>query len=580
MALSHMSKGFEAPKLVDTYNEYANGLGDISVVGSLAKRINYWKHINASDDILRIVEKGYTIPLYTLPPKRVLRNNKSNRTEPEFVQQTIDELLVKGVVAEVNTVPWVVNPLTVSVKNHKKRLVLDLRHVNKRVYLKKSKIENHDTFIQYLPGAKFLFGFDLKSGYHHVSINPLQHTLLGFSYPDYKGKIRYFTFLVMPFGLNSAGFIFTTLLKVLVKHWGSQLIRIVVFFDDGMGAGTTWEETLLHSNVVRTSLILAGWVPNVTKSHWLPASVLGRLGFCHNLITGYVTVANEKIDLTIQNMLGMLKKRRVHVRALASISGSIIALHNAYGDIVYMKMKHMVRMIGLNDDWGRHVTITKEIRKELTFWTQYLPSHNGMPIPMPMAAGVITYSDASQTGCAAVISPCPDRQKVIVQREFSPQEAKTSSTYRELITVYTGIKNATSILQNNVVRWNTDSKNIISIVRKGSMKLPLHNIAMKIFQLTRKHNIQLSMTWLRRCYNKEADYFSRVIDYDDWGVHPKWFAHICKNFGVMAVDRFADPWNAKCSRFNSRFYWEEAEAVDAFTQDWGKMKIGSARQFT
>ena len=53
------------------------------------------------------------------------------------------------------------------------------------------------------------------------------------------------------------------------------------------------------------------------------------------------------------------------------------------------------------------------------------------------------------------------------------------------------------------------------------------------------------------------------------GVCTKTGMHTSLNLlGNTNIDRFADPWNTKCVRFNSRFFLEEAEAVDCFTQDW------------
>ena len=192
--------------------------------------------------------------------------------------------------------PRVVNPLTVATKNGKHHLVLDLRHVNRHVFLKKCKIEGHDTLLQYLPDAKYLYGFDLKSGYHHVDINPVQHSLIGFQYTDFTGKKRYFTFVVLPFGLNSAGFIFTALLRVCIKHWRSQQIPVVTFFDDGIGTGGSWNEACRNSDAVRTTLILAGWIPNVSKSVWTPTPILAWLGFLYDLIRGIITVTEDKLE--------------------------------------------------------------------------------------------------------------------------------------------------------------------------------------------------------------------------------------------------------------------------------------------
>ena len=39
--------------------------------------------------------------------------------------------------------------------------------------------------------------------------------------------------------------------------------------------------------------------------------------------------------------------------------------------------------------------------------------------------------------------------------------------------------------------------------------------------------------------------------------------------GVHSIDRFADNYNSHLPRFNSRFACPGAEAVDAFTVDWG-----------
>ena len=61
-----------------------------------------------------------------------LKNNRSALEHEDFVSNEIHTLLQKQCIEEVNKPPFCVNPLTVSVNNSgKKRLILDLRHVNK-----------------------------------------------------------------------------------------------------------------------------------------------------------------------------------------------------------------------------------------------------------------------------------------------------------------------------------------------------------------------------------------------------------------------------------------------------------------
>ena len=66
-----MSQNYQIPHLAKDFYEYQKGNCDISVVGSLAKRGEFWRHMNAPEHIIRIVEHGYTIPLKSLPDKNV-----------------------------------------------------------------------------------------------------------------------------------------------------------------------------------------------------------------------------------------------------------------------------------------------------------------------------------------------------------------------------------------------------------------------------------------------------------------------------------------------------------------------------
>ena len=65
------------------------------------------------------------------------------------------------------------------------------------------------------------------------------------------GEPSFFMFTVLPFGLSSALYIFTKLLRPLVKHWRSQGIRVVVYLDDGFDVESTELLSQIHSNILR-----------------------------------------------------------------------------------------------------------------------------------------------------------------------------------------------------------------------------------------------------------------------------------------------------------------------------------------
>ena len=72
------------------------------------------------------------------------------------MRESIDDLLQTGAIVECQSPPTVVNPLTVAKKGGKMRLVLDLRHINKKLVLTKYKYEGNDTLLQYVKKGGYL----------------------------------------------------------------------------------------------------------------------------------------------------------------------------------------------------------------------------------------------------------------------------------------------------------------------------------------------------------------------------------------------------------------------------------------
>ena len=140
---------------------------------------------------------------------------------------------------EVEKPPEVINPLSVYINSSgKKRLILDLRYVNGHVYKDKIKFEDWKCFEHYWERKKgYLFKFDLKNGYHHIDIFKPHQKFLGFSW-IFKGNIV-FLFTVLPFGLTSAPFIFTKVVRPLVKL---NSVNITCFLDDGIVIEYNYEE--------------------------------------------------------------------------------------------------------------------------------------------------------------------------------------------------------------------------------------------------------------------------------------------------------------------------------------------------
>ena len=103
--------------------------------GNLRNNLVFWRSIGAPDFILSIIENGYSLPFISFPLGVKLRNNKSARIHADFEDQAVLEPLNSDRVRVVSEQAFVVNPLSVSVQPcGKKRLILDLRHVNNSLF--------------------------------------------------------------------------------------------------------------------------------------------------------------------------------------------------------------------------------------------------------------------------------------------------------------------------------------------------------------------------------------------------------------------------------------------------------------
>ena len=123
-------------------------------------------------------------------------------------------------------------------------------------------------------------------------------------------------------------------------------------------------------------------------------------------------------------------------------------------------------------------------------------------------------------------------------------------------------------LQDERIRWFTDNQNVVRIIQQGSGKPALQVEALAIFSICVGNRIRMEPEWVPREQNQLADYYSRLVDFDDYRLNPAIFEWLNSVWGPYTIDRFASAHNAQLGRFNSRFGTPGSEAVDTFTCDW------------
>ena len=109
-----------------------------------------------------------------------------------------------------------------------------------------------------LSPGDFIFTFDLKSGYHHVEIFPVHRKYLSFAWAFSSGRTKFFQFSVLPFGLSSVPYLFTKILKPLIKKRRSEPKSTVVYLDDALGVDAD-KKSLVYNPVPQFQALPAGF---------------------------------------------------------------------------------------------------------------------------------------------------------------------------------------------------------------------------------------------------------------------------------------------------------------------------------
>ena len=109
-------------------------------------------------------------------------------------------------------------------------------------------------------------------------------------------ELRY-KFTLLPFDISTGPYIFTKVLRPLVRYWRLQkAIRIVVYLDDRLGVCPTFPDCYSQSMAVKSDLSQAGFVANSVRSIWVPRQSLRWLGYQWDSKHNLLSILVEKID--------------------------------------------------------------------------------------------------------------------------------------------------------------------------------------------------------------------------------------------------------------------------------------------
>jgi hypothetical protein len=125
--------------------------------------------------------------------------------------------------------------------------------------------------------ADLMSSLDLASGYHHVDMDPRYYTYLGF---QWEGEL--YVFRVLPFGLASAPWCFTKIMRTIFLHLRFRGVRLINYLDDLLFLVSDSQSTA-HMQLVLDTFKSTGLAINESKSHLQFTRLLTHLGFVIDL---------------------------------------------------------------------------------------------------------------------------------------------------------------------------------------------------------------------------------------------------------------------------------------------------------
>ncbi|KAK5969031.1 Ribonuclease HI [Trichostrongylus colubriformis] len=482
--------------------------------------------------------------------------------------QKVDKLLSTGAIQETGCDSHSllhIHPLSVA-KGRKLRLVLDLSHLNKFLHVPKIKLDDICSILNVLPDHGFMATFDLKAGYHHVRIKDSDTNYLGFRWEG-----RCFKFLCLPFGLSSAPYIFTKLLRSFIKVWRAQGRGVAIYIDDGIIFERSKEACQDTISIIRADLSRTGWFFADNKCKWSPSHSCKWLGFHIDLSSMVISLSLDRLTKAIQRLRVMTQRMKPSLYDRLRWAGTLSSMHVVPDYVDKRFTRAVAREIAaaqvkewlLSKTWDK----TAEEQIELQYWEQKLRS-SPQACLKPVVDNIITPHildvDASNHSVGAILR---NSVGVIISRTFRelPEHLlQESSTARELFAIYFALDAYKDSISRVLV--NTDSLSSVAMYKKGSLALHLHQMAQRIWDLEQNHNIHISMKWIPRGGNCEADLASRLIDYDDWRIADHIFRALINKWGQPNYDMFANDRNTRCDIFFSRYQCPGSSGVDAFAQ--------------
>ena len=403
---------------------------------------------------------------------------------------------------------------------------------------------------------------DLQDAYLTIPIHSDDRKFLQFMW---EGSL--FQFSCLCFGLSSAPWTFTKILKPVVALLRRRGIRIVIYLDDFLILNQTKEGAERDFLCVVDVLEKCGFLINWEKSVGVAAQEREFLGLLVNSKELSIALLPKKVEQIIEICRKARSTIDISLREVAKILGNLAwaiqAIPFAQGHYRGIQRLFITQSARAGGNLSVKIQLDEESRAELDWWSTNVRGSNGRPLSV-RDPDLIIFSDASLSGWGASLNDAS------AKGPWADQDRLRHINELELMAALFALKSFTGRASQVSVRLMMDNATAVHYVNNsgGSRSQRLCRISQEIVAWCEQRFITINAEYLPGTQNVVADRLSRASqDSSDWKLSPSVFSLLRARWSLR-VDLFASAWNRQLDQFVSWGRQPDALAVDAFSLDW------------
>ena len=483
------------------------------------------------------------------------------------------------------------------------RVVVDLRPTNAYCRQCSCRYETLRVLQRLARRGDWMVSFDLKDGYHAVGIHEEHRRYMTFALPPAPGSPpgappRYIRCAALPFGWLASPYIFTKVMRVMVRmlrapgaatferlrrrtasgraamlRLGSRGdpwvrgMRVLPYVDDFLALAATREEALRCRERIEYVLNRLGITRHPEKGYWEPTQRLEHLGLEVDTEAGLFLIPPSKLKELARRAVGVMTvaaadRRLVPVRQLAGFVGFAQSVELACpATRFYLRELHDV--MATRSSWDAKVRLTRQAFRDLRWWRRIATADVSRAIWRPPTDRTL-HCDASRLAWGGVLDGT-----VPAQGMWRGRDRGRHINYLELMAVYLSLQQFYGELQGaSLLLWE-DNMTVVHVLTNRTTRSPeLMHLLRKLWRLLDTAGIKLEVRYIPTDQNTFADYLSRGSPLDELVLRPTAWSALERRWGPHTVDRYATARNTQLRVFNSLLPEPASSGASALAQDW------------